>query len=943
MRMAMRPDHKGGRLQRLREMNNFHIGDYGMKSLRIIGAMTSVALGMALTSPLAFAQEKPAGTAAASAPADDVTEVIITGTRRTDRTVTDSASPIDVISSAELRTQPAANLMDQIKNVVPSFFVGQNTISDASSLVRAPSLRGLPSDEILVMLNGKRFNRSALVQVYTGGDTELAFGSQGSDISSIPSIAIKSVEVLRDGATAQYGSDAIAGVFNYGLRDDAGLEVQARYGQFKEHADGKSYQYAVNGGFKLGTAGFVNLSAEYSDDGQTSRGVTRPIAVAFAQDFPNLAGKLPNYPLPAQIWGQSPTHGYKLLLNSAFDVTDNSKIYLFGNVGYNKTNESFNFRSSYPGSKDFDIVGGGTDSQGGRGFFQHPYYNTHCPTGNLTCPADGFVQDTNVFNLSSIYPGGFTPRFVGESKQDYATLGYKGKSASDLSWDLSVSSSKNSIALSMYDSISPSYGAESKTSFQFGDLIQKETDANLDLTYPINAGLASPLTLSGGAEFRREEYTATPGDVQSYGAGPYAAPHPLYTETSPGVFALVGTSANCNDVGAVCTAAESPAASGYGGTSPTYAGKNAESSHGFYLGLEGDVTKQLSMGVAGRFESYGSFGSATVGKFNTIWHASDVVALRATVGTGFHAPSPGQNNTQVLTTSFSQGRSLQQGTFPVTSAVAKYYGAVPLKPERSNNYGIGIVLTPSGAITTTIDYYKIKVRDRIFISQSFPVTLADITALPELASVGEGGTVQYFTNSLDTSTSGIDLVSTYHTELAGGRLNLSLAYNYNKSEATKYDPAAIATYQIIDIQHLAPNHRATVAANWSRGNVAVNLRENYFGSWVDANDYPTECAGATGSPISCTSNLPHTVTAGQEFGAKFTTDVDASFTFLNHYTASLGASNLFNTHPDKIMATDSNPIAVLTGGTFDGQIYPRSGGPFGMNGAFWYASIRFKY
>ncbi len=194
--------------------------------------------------------------------------------------------------------------------MVPSFVVGQNTISDASSLVRAPSLRGLPSDEILVMLNGKRFNRSALVQVYTGGDTELAFGSQGSDLSSIPSIATKSLEVLRDGATAQYGSDAIAGVFNFGLRDDAGSRVQARYGQYQDHGDGESYQVSANYGLKF-SKGFINLSGEYDDDAQTSRGVTRPIAVTFAEENPALASQLPNYPLPVQIWGQSPTHGYK--------------------------------------------------------------------------------------------------------------------------------------------------------------------------------------------------------------------------------------------------------------------------------------------------------------------------------------------------------------------------------------------------------------------------------------------------------------------------------------------------------------------------------------------------------------------------------------------------------------------------------------------------------
>ena len=905
-----------------------------MKILRILGAASVLTLGMTLGMPMAVAQEKPASTAADVAPKEEASEIIITGTRRVDRTVTDSASPIDVISSAELRSQPAANMMDQIKNVVPSFFVGQNTISDASSLVRAPSLRGLPSDEILVMMNGKRFNRSAQVQVYTGGDTELAFGSQGSDLSSIPSIAIKSLEVLRDGATAQYGSDAIAGVFNYGLRDDAGFEVQYRYGQYQDHGDGKSHQVAANYGVRFGRA-FINLSGEYDDDGQTSRGVTRPIAVAFAQDFPDLASQLPHYPLPAQIWGQSPTHGYKVLLNSGFDVTDNSKIYLFGNFANSKTDESFNFRSSYPGCVPFATVGGvagGTVTPCGRSFFRHPYYQTQCPPGNATCPADGYVQDTNVFNLSSIYPAGFTPRFVGESDQTYGTLGYKGKTNGGVGYDLSVSSSRNAIDLSMYKSTSPSFGGASQTSFEFGKTIQKETNANLDLTYAFEAGMASPLTLSGGAEYRREEYTATAGDFQSYGSGPYAAPHPLYTETAPGVFALVGTSADCTVTGAVCTAAESPAASGYGGTSPTYAGTNSDTSKGIYVGLEGDVLKQLSMGVAARYESYDSSGSATVGKLNAIWHLNDQVALRATVGTGFHAPSPGQNNVQVLTTSFSQGVSLQQGTFPVTSAVAQFYGAIPLKPEKSTNYGVGIVLKPTNALTATIDYYNIKVTDRIFISKSYPVTDADIAALPELASVGAGGTVQYFTNSLDTTTKGVDLVGTYHMDVADGRLNLSLAYNYNTSEATKYDPAAIATYQLIDIKRLAPNHRATFAGNWSRGNLAVNLRENYFGAWVDANDYPT-AYDASGN----------NVIAGQEFGAKFTTDFDVNYTFMDHYTATIGASNLFNTYPDKIASTDSNPIAVVTGGTFDGQVYPRNGGPFGINGAFWYASIRLKF
>ncbi|HEY7640125.1 MAG TPA: TonB-dependent receptor plug domain-containing protein, partial [Steroidobacteraceae bacterium] len=470
-------------------------------------------------------------------------EVIITGTRRVDRSATDSASPVDVISGSDINEQPTANMLDSMRNIVPSFFVGQNTISDASTFVRAPSLRGLPSDQVLVMLNGKRFNRSALVQVYNGGDTGLSFGSHGADLSSIPSIGIKRLEVLRDGATAQYGSDAIAGVLNYGLRDDAGFEVLARYGQYKEDSDGESQQIAANVGWEFADRGFVNLSAEYDDDGQTSRGVTRPTAFAFAQENPSLANTLPHYPLPAQIWGNSPSHGYKFLFNSGLDVGEHGKAYLFGNYAENHADQSFNFRSSLLGTRTFQDAAGNDVELGGREFFQHPYYLTQCPAGNATCPADGYVVDDNVFLFSSIYPGGFTPRFVGDTKEAYATLGYKGMADSGLRYDFSVSNSRNSLDLSMYNSISPSYGADSQTTFKFGELIQKELDVNVDLAYPIDAGLASPLTLSGGAEYRDEKYESTQGDPQSYGAGPYATPHPLFVETAPGsgVFTDTGT------------------------------------------------------------------------------------------------------------------------------------------------------------------------------------------------------------------------------------------------------------------------------------------------------------------------------------------------------------------------------------------------------------------
>jgi iron complex outermembrane receptor protein len=461
----------------------------------------------------------------------------------------------------------------------------------------------------------------------------------------------------------------------------------------------------------------------------------------------------------------------------------------------------------------------------------------------------------------------------------------------------------------MNQSENASYGPLSQTSFEFGTLSQKERNANLDMTYPVNLGLASPVTLAWGAEYRNEIYGSTAGDVQSYSGGPYAVSHPLFQETSPGVFTQVGT-----------TAAKSPGASGYGGTSPTYAGEWSDWSWGAYGDVEADVTDKLSMGLAGRYEHYHSFGGSFVYKVNGIYRVIPAVSVRATLGTGFHAPSPGQIHDAILTTNFVAGNQVQTGTYPVDSPISQYFGSVGLKPEKSRNYGAGMVLKPTPTLTMTIDGYIINVRDRIGISQTFRVTAADILAQPELAAVGEGGDVNFFTNAFDTSTKGIDVVGTWRHNIFDGNLTATLAYNYNKSKVTKFDPAVISESQRIYIAHLAPNHRATLSGNFLRGPWLLNARENYYGSWRDENDYP-----------------------GQKFGAKVTTDADLSYTFMQHFTVTAGAINLFNTRPDKIKNSASNPIYVLTGSTADGQVYPRLGGPFGINGGFYYVRLRVKY
>ena len=885
----------------------------------MIKCMTStVALAVALLSATATAAQdataaEPTPTPAAFSPpaADPDSEIVVLGTRRTDRTLANSASPVDVIGAEEISSQPAANMVDAIKNIVPSFYVGQNTISDASTFVRSPSLRGLAGDQVLVMLNGKRYNRSALVQVYGGSDTGLGRGAQGPDISAIPSLAIGNLQVLREGATAQYGSDAIAGVLNYGLRSDAGIELVGRAGQYYA-GDGESYQIAGNAGLKSDW-GFINLTGEYIDEAQTSRGRTRPSAANFAGAFPNLASQLPNYPGPVQIWGSSPHHGWKSVVNAALNVTDDSRIYFFGNAAKNKGDQSFNYRPSV--SSTAVDSNGVVRNQGANGAFNNTFYLTPCPAGNATCPAGAFVRDTNTFRFAQLYPAGFTPRFVGETEQLYGVLGYKGN-AGEFTYDVSGTWARNKLSLSMYSSANFSYGPQTQTSFEFGDLIQEELNFNADVTYAADVGLAAPLTFSAGAEYRKEMYEQTAGDPQSYGAGPYAIAQRLYTQTAPGVYAFSGTS-NAQGVGA----------SGYAGTSPETAGRFRQTAIAAYVGLETDITEAFTVGAAGRYEHYNTFGDAWVGKVNALIKLAEPLSIRGSVGTGFHAPSPGQSNVSIVTTSFNNGVAFQSGTYPTTNPVAQYYGATGLTPEKSTNFGVGFILEPVRAMTITVDGYQINLRNRIGLTQPFIVTAADLAAQPALLPVGVDGQVQYFTNGFRTRTRGIDVVGTWRTSLGEGDLNYSLAYNYNETKVTDYDPRVVSVAQLIDAENLAPKHRIVFNGTLALRDFMFTLRENYYSSWTAAQDY-----GQTNG------------VANQRFGGKFTTDIEVSYTFADHFTLAVGAQNFGDEYPDRLRPTASLPIYPATGGsTADGQIYPRNGGPFGFNGGFYYTRLRIKY
>ncbi len=882
-----------------------------MKSLSLLAALASL---VAVVHPIA-AQQKPSSvTEGSEAPANDLTEVIVTGTRRVDRTAQESSAPIDVLSGTDLQSQATTNMLDTLSNTVPSFIVGQNSISDASSFVRSPSLRGLPGDEMLVMLNGKRMNRSALVQVFQGGETELSFGSQGPDLASIPSIAIKSLEILRDGASAQYGSDAIAGVLNFHFRDNpSGIEVTSRFGEyFPGHGydkDGWDRTVAANIGLPLGTQGFFNVSAEWAKNDQTVRNVTRPSALAFAENYPNLAQDLPHYPGPVQQWGTPPSEATKIVANSGIKLDNGDELYFFGNYANIQTNESFNYRLP----KTVTDVTGATF--GNHPAFNDIYLDSCASQPTFTgCPVGGYILDNHTFNFASIYPGGFTPRFYGQTQEFFGTVGYKGVTSFGMNYDVSGSLANNTLAVSLKNSLNPSLGPLSPTSFYDGKFAQRETTFNVDLSYPWTVpGLASPLSIAGGLEWHDENYQQLLGDVASYAAGPYTT-QPLYTCT--GTVCTPALDAKGNQI----IASQSTASNGYGGISTSI--DASQVNYSAYLDFEADVLKNLTLGLAGRQEHYASFGSTTLGKFSARWKLIDEIAFRGTISTGFHAPTPGQSNVETLSTTFLPGTAtqVQIGTYPVTSSAAKYFGAKTLRPEESTNISFGVVLTPLNDLLITIDGYRIDVRHRIGISQQFNVTEADIAKLSDLAYVGPGGTVQYFTNGFDTRTKGIDLVGTYHFTLGPGRLGTTLAYNYNKTDVTKYDPTVISQARIIDIQHYAPNSRANLNLDYQWGPFAAVLHQNYYGTFRDENDYP-----------------------GQLFSAKWTTDLDLAYTVWRNVTVAIGGKNIFNTYPDRIANSPTNTVYPQTGGLIDGEVYPRTGGPFGFNGAFYYFRLAAKF
>ena len=766
--------------------------------------------------------------------------IVITGTRRAGRTVEDSAVPIDVLTSEEL-IGGATDTNDILKTLIPSYNVQQISVGGGSPFIRPPTLRGLPPDQILVLVNGKRRHRSALVDL--GGGGALAAGAHAVDIASIPSIAIGQVEVLRDGASAQYGSDAIAGVINFILKDDPdGMSGSAQWGSYYE-GDGDSARLQANIGLPLTENGFINVSGEFSSDERTQRGVDPLPALAAYADA---GAPLEELREEQTVWGSPRRQRFGVFVNGGLDLTDDDELYFFGNYTDSFADNRFVYRA----------VGSGIYGQS---------------------------EIDPSFDLRDIYPYGFVPRLSANVHDYSAAFGVTGAIFGEGGYDLSATGGRNSLEYNIGHTINPSYGADSATSVRIGDLIQSETALNGELSYPFPMpGFASPLSVAVGAEYRHENYEITPGEPAGWMQGPL-------TDLT------VGTS-------------------GVPGHSIDDAGSWSRDSASLYVDMETDITNKWLVNIAGRYDNFSDFGDTVNGKIATRFEFVDGYAVRASASTGFRAQTPGQSNTINTQTGFLGIDPIIIKTQPASSPAAQYFGAEDLTPEESTNFTLGFTASPTSNLSLTLDLYQIEVTDRIAISGNQYLTDADKQALDDLGvpSALTTDAVKFFTNTFDTETKGVDLVATYDTSLgAYGDLKLSLAYNHNETEVTKIDdPTIINRERKVGIEKSIPKDTANFTVNHSKGPFSSMVRFSYYGEWVDASDFFGDST----------------------FGPDVLIDVEGTYEFLDHYSLTVGATNVADKYPGETPPFYRNYGIIYT-----------STSPYGYNGGFYYMRLTSRF
>ena len=851
--------------------------------------------------------------------------LVVVGTRAQPRTVTESPVPVDVIPSGEIVNQGETDLANLLRNVNPSFNVNIQPISDAATFARPANLRGLAPDHTLVLVNGKRRHRTAVITWYGNG---LADGSQGPDISLIPGLALRQAEMLRDGASAQYGSDAIAGVMNFVLKNDrsggsielkTGGHLRAETSERVERGllpgDGEMYTLSGNVGLPLGETGFLNLTGEYGSALPTDRSVQRNDALALINSQGNSSVRE-----PAQIWGSPEVSDeIKLWANMGYNLDDYTQIYSHGNYVSKQVEGGFYFRNPNTRSGVFGtsneagesilLVGDMLDAQDGM------------LDGSAGCPevrVDGGVvannpdnmaawnqvlNDANCFTFQKLFPGGFTPQFGAYVLDASAVLGVKGSSG-DLNWDASGSWGKSNMDFYMYNTVNASLGPNQPCSdegtspavpdqsctpyFNPGIYDQQEMNLNVDLSY----AMSETMNVAGGVEWRREGFEIVEGSRESWTEGPLA------------------------------TQGFTPGSNGFTGFGPLTAGSWNRDNFAAYGDVEfKEADNKWLVDVAGRLENFSDFGMTINGKVAARVSLTDALGVRGAVSTGFRAPTPGQQNAFNISTIYDPEIMdlTNNGTIPSTSDLAALYGGEKLSPEKSVNLSLGWVLEQGGFHLST-DYFFINVSDRLTTSKNFELSTEDIDRLLNEGIIRPGGVLKrfrFFINDFATQTQGIDVVGAYQMESEQGTTNFTSAWNYTTTEVTQHNDETLSDLRIRILQEGLPNLRGNVAVNhnFPAGTRAL-VRASYWGGYFD---------GETPYYEDSPSNTI-------DYPGRALVDVEAAHTFMDRYTLTFGAQNVLNTVPQEY------PGAADGVGNRYGQFTP-----FGFNGTFFYTRLTYSW
>ncbi len=850
---------------------------------------------------------------------DAIEEVITIGTRRKEQSASDAAVPIDVYSAEALESINSSDLLDALGAIVPALDVQRFPIADGASIIRPMNLRSLDSHHTLVLINGKRRHRSSIMRM--GG-----FGSHGVDFSSLPANALQSMEVLRDGAAAQYGTDAIAGVINFNLAtDSSGVSGGARYSQYS-WGDGAELTLDGKAGFKVGNDGFLTVVAQYSDSDPTNRsepydipigssgmtpleatrasltvdgvtyygpdahtytydasgnliqvirgsdGIPDDLDRRFADNFSTIGGSRA-FSSPEQVWGKPWREQLNLLVNSELPLTDG---YVFYNTATFATRKQ------------------------GVGFF---YRRPGVPQLYPLRLQDGSIYDPR----ENLYPSGFTPQFSGHVLDMSIYSGIRNFSSAGFTSDASFSYGRNEVRYSIENTLNPSLGPDSPTSFRPGDLINEETALNVDITWMATIGNDIPAHFAVGAHWRREEYSIVEGEPSSYAVGPFGRRDPFNWEITQAEVDMDPndslTSIECRipgfeRIGQLCDPGDPinntvPVGSnGFPGYPGAFATSNSRNNTAVYGEGEFDLSEQWLANVAARVEDFSDFGTVAIWKAASKYSFSPSTALRGSIHTGFRAPTVGQIFTANVRTAIApDGSPRAEGIFPSTHGASQVFGALPLEAEDSWSVSAGFVAQQNNGVKWSVDAYRIFLEDRIVLSSTFAVGDSERAQLQALGVPGasEIAVVRFFTNDVDTLTYGLDLLASWAGDWDYGYTSISGNLNINDTEIKKRG-RFIGAETKFDLENGIPQWKAVVTANHTFAQGDLMLRLRAYGPYENT--------------------LSYTLANIQSFDSEFVIDAEYSRQFASSMTLRFGVENLLDRFP---------PEAIVEGCC--GQIY----------------------